>query len=185
MNRIYFLIVFSFVLLTSGCANVVKDYKASALNVNTIEENYNSSDIKVKISGFTSDGSETTSLMCRLEGPIKPPGGISFEAYITEAFKSELNFAKIYSEDSLTSFNLYFKDISFNSTIGMGKWVIASNLSSANNSDMKVESIYEFSTNYVAGIACAQVSEAFPKAVQKFIATIISHPEFERIISTQ
>ena len=182
-RAIAILVVVSSAILTGGCTHAIKDYKASALNVKNIEEKYNKPDVKVKISNFTSDGSETYSLMCRLEGPIKPPSNKSFEAYITDAFKSELNFAGIYSDDSKISFNISFEDISFNSTIGMGKWVIISKLSSENNNDIKVESIYEFSTNYVATVACAQVSDAFPKAVQKFIDDVISHSEFERIIN--
>ncbi len=106
MKQNYFviLIVVSSVFLSGGCAKVVKDYKASALNVKNIEEKYNSPDVKVKIDGYTSNGSETNSLMCRLEGPIEPSGNKSFEAYISDAFKNELKFAGIYSDDSKISF---------------------------------------------------------------------------------
>jgi len=177
------LVVISFIFLIGGCANVINDYKASAINVKTIKEKYNKSGVKINIGSFTSNGPENKSIMCRLNGPITPPDGKSFESYIADALRSEVKFAGIYSDGSKISFNTHFEQISFNSTIGLGKWVIIAKFSTENNSNFKVESEYEFDAAFAAALACAQVSEAFPNAVEKFIDHTVSHPEFERIIN--
>ena len=181
-NYISILFVISSMHFIGGCSHVVKDYKASVLNVQNIKERYKEQGRKIYIRNSSPNGSQTESLMCRLDGPIKPTNDKSFEAYITDALISEIRYAGIYSEEPLESFNVIFENISFNSTVGMGIWKISSTFSFEENNSFKVESNYEFDTSYPSSVACAQVSEAFPKAVEKFISKVISHSEFAKII---
>ena len=95
LKYIVILVVISTMFLIGGCTNVIRGYKTSSSNVNNIKEKYNKPGVEVNITSFTSSESENKSIMCRLEGPIKPPNEKSFEAYIADALISELKAAGI------------------------------------------------------------------------------------------
>jgi len=176
-----------FMFLIGGCANPIRDYTASAINVKTIKEKYNQSGVKIKIGSFTSDEPNKKSIGCSAVGPITLPTGKSFGSYIIDSLILELKFAGIYSDISKTSIQIHFEKIDFSSVVG--KWEIIAKLSAENGVSFMVESAHKFDTGYQASLAgyqalaCSRVSEEFPEAVKIFIATVTSHPEFARIVN--
>jgi len=44
-----------------------------------------------------------------------------------------------------------------------------------------VENTYEFSTNFIANIACEQVAQALAPATQDLIKKLVQHPSFKKI----
>jgi len=183
MERIFILACAFAMLLLEGCAttNVVSEYKASAVNVKNIKGMYAKTGTKVKIAHLTSKKSEEKSVMCRLAGPISAPNDSTFELYIIDALKSEMKFAGIYEHKSKISLKIRFDEINFDSS--EGKWIINSKVSAENKNSFNIKSEYGFDASFLGGMACAQVSAAFPKAVEKYINSVISHPEVVKIIN--
>jgi hypothetical protein len=54
-------------------------------------------------------------------------------------------------------------------------------VSDGNGMSYQVNSIFNFSTNWVADKACQQVAQAFVPAVQNLIKDIVSKPEFKSL----
>lgn len=173
-----------FILLIEGCASyAIRDHKASVETVNNIKEKFQKSGVKINIGSFVSSKPDIYDIECRLSGPIKPPNGISFNAYIIDALKQDMNFAGIYSEDSTITINVYFEKIDFSSISEVDKWIISARFYTSKDNYFKVIGEYKFDTSFSAYAACAQVSEEFPRAVEKYINDTISHPDFARIMN--
>ncbi|QFT53330.1 hypothetical protein [Microbulbifer sp. THAF38] len=163
-----------------GCGYVTANYGATPENVNAIKA---AGEGRVSVNKFSSvSGKEHTSIGCRAAGPIKNQNDQTFESYIHNAFINELKMADAYDESSEVSIRGEITELDFNSNIGAGKWKLSATISSSSNKGYKVESIYPFSTNWVADKACQQVAQAFQPAVSDLINKIVTHPEFSSLV---
>lgn len=168
------------VIYMTGCGYVTSNYGASPDNVGSIRDlGY----IKVSVNDFTSStGSPRTSISCRAAGPISNKDSKSFEHYIRDAFVNDLKMAGVYAESAEISISGEISEVDFNSNIGAGKWIIKAKVQSSISEGYTVESLYEFSTNWVADKACQQVAQAFEPAVEDLIAKIVTHPGFRSLV---
>ncbi len=89
-----------------------------------------------------------------------------------------MKLAGIYSDDASIQLKGHLSQIDF-SSIGTGHWVFELTASSSNNSKIQLESMYEFSSAFVADRACQQVAQAFSPVVQKLIGDFVRHPDFQ------
>lgn len=182
--KLKYITILAFILLIEGCSTyAVREHTATVETINKIKEKHKKSGVKINIGSFASNQPDIYEVLCRLAGPIALPNGKSFNSYIIDALKRDMEFAGIYSKDSSVTLNAYFEKIDFSSV--SGAWVISVKFYTKNNNYFQVDSEYKFDSAFKGTTACGQVSEAFPKAVEAFIVDTISHPEFARIMSNR
>ena len=119
---------------------------------------------------------------CRGAGPINPPDGVTFAAYIREALADELKIAGLFDQDQSPRIIISGKveELSFSST--RGEWNISLTLNSSNGATMTASEHYEFESGFTATTACQQTAEAFMGAVQNLIGKIVSSDEFQKLV---
>ncbi|MAM88773.1 MAG: hypothetical protein CME36_15820 [unclassified Hahellaceae] len=154
-------------------------YGASVANVDQIRAAQVN---PVAVSSFTSSKPGSSSIGCRAAGPVETADKSSFESYIEKAFIDELKLAGVYDPNSPLVINGHLEELDFNSSIGAGKWIMRLAVSTKEESGYTVESIHEFSTNWVADKACQQVAQAFAPAVQSLISKLVSDPRFQTLV---
>ena len=177
------LIVASLVL--SGCAHVSPNYSLSAENVASMRALSSTASRKISVGSFTSSEPGKHSILCRAAGPIEAPQGQPFDSFIRDALVGELKLAGLYQENAPTTLEGKLTNIDFNSNIGAGKWTIQMAFSGNGVTPFNVESSYSFSTNFIADIACEQVSQALPVATKGFIKDVTLNPEFRKLFSSE
>lgn len=171
-------LVISLALYMTGCSTyTTNNYGISAENIEIMKQ---SSGKQYSVNAFTAVKPGTTSIQCRGAGPVANQNKKTFEQYITEAFISELKIAGIYSESSNLKIDGIVEKLDFSSNIGSGKWMFEVKVSSKNSTYI-VNSVFPFSTNFVADKACQQVAQAFQPAVQQLIKDIVSNPAFKSL----
>lgn len=170
-------------LLLSGCAHVSPNYTLSAKNVEDMRALAPNASHKISVGAFTSSEPGKHSIMCRAEGPIEAPQEKPFDSFIRDALIGELKLAGLYQENAPTKLEGKLTNIDFSSNIGAGKWIIQMSFFGNGVSPFNVESTYSFSTNFIADIACEQVSQALPLATQAFIKDLTLKPEFRKLFS--
>lgn len=168
--------------LISACANVSPQYGVSANNVEKLRELSEGSSTRFAVAQFSTFEPGLKSITCRGVVPIEPADGNTYEAFIQNAFTTELKLARIYAPESPVKLEVKLENINFDSAIGVGKWVIDLTLSAKGVAPFKVNSTYRFSTNWIGDIACQQVATALPAATQDLIAQIITHPSFKALV---
>jgi hypothetical protein len=138
----------------------------------------------VGVGPFT--GPPEFSAFCRGAGPIAPPDGIGFAAYIQKALADELKVAGMYNEKApKTTLTGTLDSLSFSSSRGFtgGTWDIGLTLSSSNGKSMAASEHYEFSSGFGAETACKQTAEGYMPAVQNLIAKIVRDPQFKDLVT--
>lgn len=170
-------------ILVSACSHTSPRYAPSASNQEQLRQLSADMANKIATSKFTATEPGKTSIMCRAAGPVGAPDGKTFEDYIQDSLNNELKMSGLYSESSTSKLSGNLDFIDFNSNIGAGKWIIRMTFTWGNAAPFTVENIYQFSTNFVADIACEQVAQALPAATQDFIAKVIQDPGFRNFLS--
>ncbi len=183
MSRFVSLAVLSMTVVVSACSHVAPRYGASVSNVDAIRPLVANSQQKISVAQFTTFESGLRSISCRAAGPVEPPDGNTYEKYIEGALITELKLAGAFSADAGSKLQGRLDYINFNSNIGAGKWQIDMTFSAESIAPFKINTIYPFSTNFVAEIACNQVAAALPVAVQELLTQLISHPSFKQLAS--
>lgn len=92
--------------------------------------------------------------------------------------------AGLFSADSSAKLQGHLDNITFNSNIGAGKWQIDMTFSGESIAPFKVNTVYQFPTNFLADIAHNQVATALPVAVQELLTQLVAHPSFKQIVNT-
>lgn len=180
MKRINLLIVAALAL--SACTHVTPQYGASIENVDALRT-LGSSGVKLSVAPFATFEPGLASISCRAAGPVAPPGDQTYEQYIQQAIVGELKLSSTYSEASPVKLDGHLDYITFNSNIGAGKWQIDMTFSGPGVTPFTINTLYPFSTNFVADIACNQVANALPPAVQELVAKLIAHPSFKQLLA--
>lgn len=182
-NNLLNFVVISAVLMTTACSHVSPRYNASATNVEEIREIAKESTSKISVDTFTATEKGKKSIVCRAEGSISAPDNKTFDEFIKNAVSDEFRVAGIYDAKSLVKLQGNLDYIDFSSNIGAGKWTMKMTFKGENVEPFLVENVYEFSTNFIANIACEQVSQALAPATQDLIKKLIQHPSFKKIIT--
>ncbi len=179
MYKIIKLAALSSVIAISACSTyTVNNYGISAENVEIMKA---MDGVQFSVTDFTAAKPGLVKIQCRGAGPVMTPNQETFESYITSALVSELKIAGVYSESSNIQISGYLENLDFNSNIGSGKWMFDVNVSNERGISYKVNSVFLFSTNWVADKACQQVAQAFVPAVQNLIKDIVSNPKFNEL----
>ena len=174
--------VVAMLLLLTACSHNSPRYAASANNQEKLRSLATDNPTKkLGVETFTAAETGRKSIVCRAAGTVATPDGKTFEKYIEDSLTSELKMSNLYAADG-PKLKGQLQSIDFNSNIGAGKWIIKMQLSCANSTSFTVESQYDFSTNFIADIACEQVAQALPAATQDFIAKVLDTPEFKKCI---
>jgi hypothetical protein len=123
---------------------------------------------------------------CRAAGPIAPPDGMSFEAYIQKALADELKVAgKFDDKTPKVTLSGVVEQLAFSSsrTLTGGSWDIGLRVLSSNGKSSYVSEHYEFNSGFIADTACKQTAEAYLPAVQNLIGKLVKSPEFVALVT--
>lgn len=183
MNRLAKIAVITLLgVVASGCSTVssVAQYKASTKNVIAIQDQVGTSAKKVKLAEFTSapgiDGS-----WCRAVGPISLGSAKTFGQFVHEALQEELFMAGVYSSTAPITLSGKLDDVKF-SSVSPAYWEISLTLASSNGSSYQTKSRHDFDTSYAAIMACKNLTDAFPGAVQETLKQVVSDPRFKSLL---
>ncbi|MEZ0233303.1 MAG: hypothetical protein ACAH12_10720 [Methylophilaceae bacterium] len=169
-------------LFLFGCSHNSPRYAPSVTNQEKLKNIATQAlDKKVATETFTAVSPGRKSIVCRAAGTVTPPDGKSFEKYLEDAFVGELKMSGLYASTG-QKISGKLQELDFNSNIGAGKWIIKMEFSCAGKSPFIVESQYDFSTNFIADIACEQVSQALPAATQDFIEKVVDNQGFKNCL---
>ena len=169
----------SSVIAISACSTyTVNNYGISAENIELMKA---MDGVQFAVNQFTATKPGLVKIQCRGAGPVSTPNKESFESYITAALVSELKISGIYSESSDIRIDGFLEKLDFSSNVGSGKWMFNVDVSNSAGVSYKVNSVFEFSTNWVADKACQQVAQAFVPAVQNLIKDIVSNEKFKEL----
>ncbi len=179
MSYLKIVIIFVITIFFSGCSSYSANrYSLSIDNVNRLEE---LTDKKINLGEFTSSTPERTTIMCRGIGPIETPGRKTFEEFIKQSFKEELETANIFSNNApiILTGNLDHIDFSSNS----GVWYLSLSIKSSNGKSIMINENYNYDTSFFGEVACSNTAKALIPAVQNLIGKIINHQEFESLLN--
>ena len=121
---------------------------------------------------------------CRGVGHIRPPGGVSIEAYIRQAFIDEFKAANAYKENAPITLSASIDEVQFSSSKSVvnGEWSLKATISSSNGKNLTVSEVHEFTAGFFGTSACDEVALQFSKAVQSLVKKVLMHPEFATLI---
>ncbi|NPA59054.1 MAG: hypothetical protein GXO30_01100 [Epsilonproteobacteria bacterium] len=174
-------LVFSAILLFSGCANKVATYAVSTNNVLSLQ-GMSKENGKINLGDFTDSDKNEAKVMCRLATPIGTPSGETFSSYIKDAFTKELLISGMYDPNSKVTISANLDDIYGSTTIANAYWEFKVTVKSSNGLSYKVHTKYEYESSYSAASACSEMQRSFVPAVQKLIGDIVQNPKFKDLI---
>jgi len=166
-----------------GCSHMTPRYGMSSANIETIHQGVGASPQKLSVGEFTAWAPNVSSSMCRAAGAVSTPDHEPFATYIQRALVDELKAGGVYAADSQIRIDGKLDHIDFNSNIGSGKWQIDLTVTGFQNGPVNLHETYEFSTNFVADIACDQVAAALQPSVQALLGKLYATESFKSTVS--
>ncbi len=182
-QNIKFAIIATLAIFSAACSHVAPKYSASATNVEEMRMIAKEATAKISAGEFTATEAGKKSIGCRAEGTVGAPDNKTFDQFIKDAIVDEMKVAGIYDEKSHIKLQSNLDFIDFSSNIGAGKWMMKMTFKSDGIEPFLIENTYEFSTNFIADIACEQVSQALPAATQDLIKKLVQHPSFKAMLT--
>jgi hypothetical protein len=125
----------------------------------------------VKAAPFTSDKPGKSEILCRGVGMIQTPGGVPFEQYVGDAFRTELLVAGLAAASAPVTLTGHLERMHF-STSTEAVWELQVTLGSSNGRRLTI----------VGDYACREAAAAMPLAVQSLIRKAVQHPEFAELL---
>ncbi len=183
MRRMTILTAGIIAALFSACSHVSPRYGVSGNNIEALRTSLAATDTKVAVGSFTTFEPGLSSITCRAVGPVSPSDGLTYEKYIEQAIISELKIAGAFAADSPARLDARLDYVTFSSNIGAGKWQIDMTFQGPGIAPFTLNTVYLFSTNFVGDVACTQVANALPAAVQDLIGKLIAHPSFNQLVA--
>ena len=166
-------------IVLTGCETTSSiPYSASTQNVLNFQKQLPETNVSL---GSFVDSNHMEELTCRLLGPIDVSRGKSKAEYIKDAMQTELFLAQVYSVDSDVIIEGKLDAVNF-SSVSPANWEFEFTVSSNLYTGYTVKTKYEFNTSYSAYSACKNVADAFGPAVQDLINTIVTHPDFSKLV---
>lgn len=166
--------------LLGACASVSPGYSTSAAN-RAVLTKINSG--TVAVGQFTQPSDIST--MCRGNGPVDPPKGMTFASFVQDALMQEIKasgkLATAAPDVTLTG-KLTKVDFSSSYHLVHGYWDLALDLHSSNGKSLTAAEHYEFDSGFIATTACDNSANALPIAVQKLIHQVVTSPEFPPLL---
>ncbi len=166
--------------LLNACATVSPNYKTDAANQATLATFKVS---HVAIGTFTEPNH--ISSICRARGPIRPPEGMTYAAFIRNALEQEIRTAGGLASgtpDITLTGHLNVIDFSTSFHLVRGYWDLSLELLSSNGQALSVNEHYEFNSGFVGHIACNRAAKALPPAVDALIHKIVINKKFSELL---
>jgi hypothetical protein len=123
--------------------------------------------------------------LCRGMGGLTVPDGMTHTQYIRKALVDELQLAGVYDEiKPLVRITGVVSTVEFSSTDRLtgGHWLVEMSLQSSTGARMDVRSNYSFDSAFAGDIACINVANAWPYAVQDLVGKIAADPSFAELV---
>lgn len=170
------------VLALAACETTTAiPYQASTQNVISAQRTLKPANTKVTLGAFTANGTEAEKPTCRAMGQLDVAPGKSVEAFIRDAFQSELFMAGAYDEASAASISGQVDRVEVN-TMGTGSWTLAITVKSTTFPEgYSVTTTFPFASSFSAISACQNAVSAFNPAVQDLLGKVVSHPNFGKL----
>lgn len=183
MDRfVYTLIIAGALVLITGCETTSsRPYSASTENVFMMKTTLTKAASKIKLGDFK-QAENSSSLVCRLNGPIDVSPGKSQAQFIKEALQTELFMADAYDVGSDIELSGALNSLKF-SSVSPANWTINFTISSNKSDGYTVETVYPFKTSFSAYSACRNVADSFAPAVQQLISDILKNPKFTNLVN--
>ena len=165
----------SALVLLAGCAsNNIKSYRADP----NLQHDFKNIEMKnIFVNSVSMPVDDLNSIQCRMVGNIYLPKKMTYSQYISDALhKSLMTLNKLSDTPSNAhSLTVFLTRVNFSSV--SGKWYIDADITVDQNPAVRVTSVTDFGTAYIATIACQNTAEAFDEAVATFIKETLRHPE--------
>jgi len=177
MKKIVFMAIA--LLMLSACSTMQPP--RYAISVDNIQKLKSYEGVKAEVVSLNQSADFSSN--CRLMGPIEPADGLTIPLFISKAFNDEFKMAGLYSTDGIKLSGDITK-IEFSSITGLtnGYWDIGLRLNSSNGQSLSVSNNYTFKSGFDAITACNATADALSPAVQDLINTMITHPEFGKLL---
>lgn len=175
MQSLYKFTILSVLLMVlSGCAKNVSDFRPDPLCTPQIKKNLSS---KISVNQVIMPDGDKNSVMCRMDSFIHLPDKKTFSQYIQKAFKSTLITADRLadSDKNFPTLNVKLTKVTFNSV--SGKWFIEGQANIDGKAPVEIKTISKYPTAYMAMEACRNTANAFEGAVNKFVNKTLTHPD--------
>jgi hypothetical protein len=173
----WLLLALTFVL--AGCSISGNPY---AVHPETITALRSQTGRTVRLAPFTSDKPGKSEIMCRLVGMIQTPGGVPFERYVEDAFRTDLVIAGLESPTAPVTLSGHLERMHF-TTGTEAVWDIELALASSNGRRLRIVENYAFNWHYLADYACREAATAMSVAVQALVRRAVQHPEFAALLT--
>lgn len=173
--------VLSVTALLSACATVSPGYKPDVANQAALSKVHANN---VAVGAFEQPAEIST--MCRGNGPVDPPEGMTFASFVQDSLAKELKASgKLASgaPDVTLTGQLTKVDFSSSHHVVDGYWDLNLDLHSSNGKALSVAEHYEFGTSFLATIACNKTAAALPVAVEKLIHKVVTNPGFPALLA--
>ena len=135
----------------------------------------------MKLGTFTSDKPGKSEIMCRGAAMIQTPGGVPFERYVEDAFRTELLVAGLASDNAPVTLTGHLERMHFE-TFVEAVWELQATLTSSNGRRLTIDDRYGFNWHFVGDYACREAATAMALAVQSLVRKAVQHPEFAGLL---
>jgi len=160
-------------LAIAGCSISANPY---AVHPDTIVALRSHAGKSVKLAPFASDKPSKSEIMCRAVGMIQTPGGVPFERYVENAFRTELAVAGLLRDPAPVTLSGHLERMHF-STAEEASWELRLALASSNGRRITVAKDYAFNWHFLGDYACREAATAMAPAVQTLVREAVRHPE--------
>lgn len=165
------------VLLLSACGYAVRPYDASPDNIAALK----ALDFRpLAVGAFESVPRGLKSINCHISNTVSADPG--FAAYVRAAFIDELSRGGRFDAASPRVLSGRLDVADFNSSILLGKWVLALTLANARGETLAVSIKHPFTGNISADKGCERSAAEFAPAVRALIAETLRHPQFAALV---
>lgn len=179
-KRIGVVLAVSCAAFLSACSLTAPTYNASLDNVDKLKAN---GDYKVAVGQFAPATSlKTESGVALRTASMTSPYGNSYSQYLAEAIKQELSLAGKLAPSSPVQITGTLLENDVDTGVATGKGVIKARIVVTNGDTKRYDQVksaeMEWSSNFVAAIAIPRATEAYPKLVQKLLASLLDDEAF-------
>jgi hypothetical protein len=172
------LLMLAMLLLATGCSISGNAYAIHPDTVTTLRSHAGKT---VVLAPFTSDKPGKSEIMCRAAGMIQTPGGVAFERYVEDAYRTELVVAGLTAPTAPVTVTGHLDRMHF-LTFSEAAWDLQITLTSSNGRRLTVAESYPFNWHFVADYACREAATAMALAVQALVRKTVQHPEFAGLL---
>jgi hypothetical protein len=184
INRVYRMglrqaLVLVSVLALVGCSMSATQYAVHPDTVATLRSHAGKS---VKLTPFTSNKPGKSEIICRLVGMVQTPGGVPFEVYVGDAFRTELLVAGLMSDAAPVTLSGHLERMHF-TTGTEAVWELQVSVRSSNGRRLTITEDYGFNWHFIGDQACREATTAMALAVQSLVRKAVQHPEFAGLLT--